>query len=196
MDRAQPADEDLIILAGKGDDSALELLYDRYSGPVFSLALRIVQNQQVAEELTQEVFLRIWRQAATYRRERGRFASWVFGITHHLAVDEIRRAQSRPQQVHDDPASSWSLLEVADSQPNPDQAVLSGLRRDQIVSALESLPGNQREVIELSYFRGLTQSEIAERTGEPLGTIKTRTRLALLRLRSTLLEQGLSPDAV
>lgn len=196
MDGVHPGDEDIVVRISRGDESALSVLYDRYARVVYSLILKIVHNQQVAEELTQEVFLRVWQQSSSYSRERGRFASWMLGIAHNLAIDEIRRGKARPQQVYDNPEESRSLLEVADRSPEPDEMALGGIRRDFIVEALERLPGNQREVIEMSYFGGLTQSQIAERKGEPLGTIKTRTRLALQRLRSNLLAQGIQSDTI
>ncbi len=196
MDGVHPGDEDNVVRISRGDESALSGLYDQYARVVYSLILKIVHNQQVAEELTQEVFLRVWQQSSSYSRERGRFASWMLGIAHNLAIDEIRRGKARPQQVYDNPEESRSLLEVADRSPEPDEMVLGGIRRDFIVEALDRLPGNQREVIEMSYFGGLTQSQIAERKGEPLGTIKTRTRLALQRLRSNLLAQGIQSDTI
>lgn len=196
MDGVQSDDEDIVVLLGKGDDRGLELLYERYSRLVYSLTLKIVQNQQVAEELTQEVFVRVWQQSATFRRERGRFATWLLGIAHHIAVDEIRRRKARPQQVHENPQSLRPAPELADAAPEPAEQVLGGIRREYIVEALSRLPDTQREVIELSYFGGLTQSQIAERKGEPLGTIKTRTRLALNRLRMNLLAQGIKSDTL
>lgn len=196
MERAQLADEELVVLVGRGDEAGLGLLYDRYSRVVFSLILKVVRNQQVAEELTQEVFLRVWQQAGTFEQERGRFTSWVLGIAHNLAIDETRRRKARPQQVYDDPDSPRSLLDVADRSPEPDELALGGIRREYIVEALTKLPSPQREVIELSYFEGFTQSQIAEHKGEPLGTIKTRTRLALQRLRTNLQAQGIRSDTL
>jgi RNA polymerase sigma-70 factor (ECF subfamily) len=196
MDGVQPEDEELLARVGRGDESGLSVLYDRYARVVYSLVLRMVRNQQVAEELTQEVFLRVWQQAGTFHRERGRFASWIFGIAHHLAIDELRRRKARPKQVYDDPAASRSLIEIADRAPDPEELALGGIRREYIVEALSQLPQNQREVLEMSYFGGLTQSQIAERQGEPLGTIKTRTRLGLQRLRANLLAQGIQSDTL
>lgn len=196
MDSVQPADEDIVVRIGTGDDSGIEVLYDRYSRVIFSLLLKMVQNQQVAEELTQEVFLRIWQQASSFQKERGRFVSWALGIAHHMAIDEIRRRKARPQQVYDDPKGARSLLEVADRLNEPDELALGEIRRECVVEALAQLPGSQREVIAMSYFGGLTQTQIAERKGEPLGTIKTRTRLGLQRLRLSLLEQGIRSDTL
>ena len=196
MDGAQPADEDILARVGDGDAASLETLYDRYSRVVFSLILKMVRNRQVAEELTQEVYLRVWQQAATYRRDKGRFAGWILGIAHNVAIDELRRRKVRPQQVYDDPDLSRSFLDLPDRSPHLDEIAMNGIRRRSVVEALASLPKEQREVIEMSYFSGLTQSEIAERKGEPLGTIKTRSRLALQRLRAALAAQGIEADTL
>jgi RNA polymerase sigma-70 factor (ECF subfamily) len=196
MDGVQARDEELLARVGRGDQEGLSVLYDRYARVVYALTLRMVRNKQVAEELTQEVFLRVWQQAGTFHKEKGRFASWIFGIAHHLAIDELRRRKARPQQVYDDPNSPRSLLEVTDGAPAPDALALEGIRREQIVAALARLPDAQREVLELSYFAGLTQSQIAERKDEPLGTIKTRTRLGLQRLRANLQAEGIGPETL
>lgn len=196
MDSVQFEDNELLARVGRGDEDGLSLLYDRYARVVYSLVLRIVQNRQVAEELTQEVFVRIWQQAGTFQKERGRFASWVFGIAHNLAIDEIRRRKARPQQVYDDPVAARSMLDTADGTPAPEDLALSGIRREYVIEALAQLPDNQREVLELSYFGGLTQSQIAARQGEALGTIKTRTRLGLQRLRNNLVAQGIQSDTL
>ena len=193
MDGAQ-SDDDLVACVAQGEHRGLEILYDRYSRLVFSLVLRILGDRQGAEDLTQEVFFRVWQQAGTYHKERGRFRPWLMGITHHMTIDEIRRRKSRPQQVHSAPESSLDPLEVADRSPEPEELTLEGIRRQQIREALIQLPEVQREVIELSYFGGLTQTQIAQQTGEPLGTIKTRARLALQRLRANLQSRGVSPD--
>ncbi len=194
MDSVQ--DEELAARVGRGDEAGLGLLYDRYARVVYSLALKMVRNQQIAEELTQEVFVRVWQQASTYSREKGRFSNWLFGIAHHLAIDELRRRKARPQQVYDNPDAPSSLLDVTDNAPGPDEQAFGGIRREYIIEALAQLPVPQREVLEMSYFGGLTQSEIADQQGEPLGTIKTRTRLGLQRLRTNLSAQGVQSDTL
>lgn len=194
MDDAR-SDEDLIEQVIGGDESGLESLYDRYARPVYSLMLQMVSDQQVAEELTQEVFLRVWR-ADSYCADKGRPMSWILGIAHHLAVDELRRRSARPRLVHDDPQVGRSLLEVADASPDPHELTLQGIRRRQISEALAGLPASQREVLVLAYFGGLTQSEIAETYGLPLGTVKTRTRLALGKLRVYLEAGGADWEAL
>lgn len=196
MDGVQLEDDEILARVGRGDEDGLSLLYDRYARVVYSLVLRIVQNRQVAEELTQEVFVRVWQQAGAFQKERGRFTSWMFGIAHHLAIDELRRRKARPQQVYDDPGAARSMLDVRDATSAPEDQALNGIRREYVIEALSQLPENQREVLELSYFEGMTQSQIAERQGEPLGTIKTRTRLGLQRLRNNLLARGIQADTL
>ncbi len=196
MDRTRPDDEELISRVGNGDAHALEALYDRYARPVFSLASRITGDQQAAEEITQEVFVRVWQQATTYSRERGRLSSWLLGIAHHLSIDEIRRRGARPQSSHSSDDPSQPRSEPRDSSPDPGEIAIGQERREAVLLALSSLPAEQRQVIELSYFAGLTQAEIAEKLVLPLGTVKTRTRLGLQRLRAELLARGMLSDTL
>ena len=189
-------DEFLVTKVGTGCHSALALLYGRHSPVVFSLILRIVQNRQVAEELTQEVFMRVWQRSSTFHNDRGSVRSWMLGIAHHLAIDDIRRRQARPRQIYTDPAGEHLAPEVVDNSPEPSEIVLNRIRREQISGMLAALPASQREVIEMAYFGGMTQAEIAKQRGEPLGTVKTRTRLGLQRLRSGLLARGIQPGVL
>jgi len=178
-------DADLIGRAADGDARALEVLYDRYSRVVYSFALRIVGDQQVAEELLQEVFFRAWQQGSSFRSSRGSFITWLLSITHNMAIDEVRKRRRRPQKSdNDDPETA--LAGVPDARQDVEEEVWLGTLRETISVALEALPPAQREAIELAYFRGLTQREIAEQTGEPLGTIKTRMRLGMQKLRDQL----------
>ena len=195
MDRAGE-DEALIARLAAGDRSALGLLYDRYAGPVYALVLRIIADRQAAEDLLQEVFLRVWQRAATYQANRGRPLTWVLGIAHNLAIDEVRRRQRRPQGVEErDDATVDNLLSVVPSEePGPAEQAWERLCRAQISAALQQLPPAQRAIIELAYFEGYTQSQMAERLGEPLGTVKTRLRLGMQKLRELLQGQGLEVD--
>jgi RNA polymerase sigma-70 factor (ECF subfamily) len=149
----------------------------------------MVGDRESGEELVQEVFVRVWRQAGAYAPERGTFVTWLLSIAHNLAIDTLRKRQRRPQRA--DSADPVLLLEqVADSGPSLEHhAELSHLR-DRIGEALRMLPEPQRRAIELSYLRGLTQREIAEETGDPLGTVKTRMRLGMQKLREHLEQQG------
>lgn len=167
-----------------GDSMALGTLYDRYGASVYALALRVLADRLQAEELVQETFLRVWRQAASYRRERGAPATWILGIARNLTIDELRRRGARPQASDGDPAERLALIESGEADP-AEQAYAS-MRHQVVQHALSQLPPEQREALELAYFGGLSQSEIAARLETPLGTIKTRMRLGLRRLKSLL----------
>ena len=181
------SDADLIGRAAEGDARALEVLYDRYSRVVFSFGLRIVGDPQLAEELLQEVFFRAWQQGGSFRSNKGSFITWLLSITHNMAIDAIRKRQRRPQKANAaDPA--LLLANVADGGPPVEQHAELGMLRDVLRDAIALLPEPQRVAIELAYFRGLTQREIAETLGEPLGTIKTRMRLGMRKLREYLEE--------
>lgn len=176
-----------------GDTQAVEVLYDRYSRAVFSFALRILGDRAHAEELLQEVFFRAWRQSHRFSSQRGSFISWLLSITHNMAIDEIRKQNRRPKRADsDDPVRM--LGNLSDGDPPVEEQAEIALARDRIRQALTLLPESQRSAIELAYFRGMTQREIAELQGEPLGTVKTRMRLALRKLRDHLDDQGIEPS--
>jgi RNA polymerase sigma-70 factor (ECF subfamily) len=185
------ADAELIGRAARGEARALEVLYDRYSGVVFSFALRIVSERQLAEEILQEAFFRAWQQGGSFSAGRGSFITWLLSITHNLAIDEIRRRRRRPQKA-DSEEPEQILDSVADTGAGADVEgeVWLGALRDTIGRALAELPPAQREALEMAYFRGMTQREVAEALGEPLGTIKTRMRLGLQKLREALGSDG------
>lgn len=183
--REQSSDVDLIDQASRGDARALEVLYDRYSRVVFSFALRIVNDQLIAEELLQEVFFRAWQQGGSFRASKGAFLTWLLSITHNMAIDEVRKRKRRPQRSDsDDP--DVVLAAVADAGPSVEDEVWLRVLRERIGRALDTLPHAQREAIELAYFRGMTHREIADTLDEPLGTIKTRMRLGMQKLRDQL----------
>ena len=179
------SDADLIGRASEGDAHALEVLYDRYSRVVFSFGLRIVGDPQLAEELLQEVFFRAWQQGGSFRSSKGSFITWLLSITHNMAIDEVRKRRRRPQKA-DSEDPELMLASVPDTGLNVEDEVWLGALRETIDGAMATLPTAQREAIELAYFRGLTQREIAEQLGEPLGTIKTRMRLGMQKLRDQL----------
>ena len=182
---ADLSDAELIELVAKGEARALEVLYDRYSRVVYSFALRIVGDPQLAEEILQEVFFRVWQQGSGFQSNRGSLITWLLSITHNLAIDEVRKRNRRPQKA-DSEDPELVLGAMADESTDIEQEVwLSGVRTA-IVEALNRVPKEQRDVIELAYFRGLTQREIAETLGQPLGTVKTRMRLGLQKLREQL----------
>ncbi len=188
-DPAAYAALDDAVLAGllaARDGRALEELYDRYSRLVFSLALRVLTQRERAEEVVQDVFVKLWREPRLYDPARGPFRPWLLRVAHHRAIDEVRRARHEvmPDPADDSESDFWQTL--PDSGPLPEESAFAALDREAVLSALEALPAAQREAIELAYFAGLTQSEIAGRTGEPLGTVKTRVRLGIKRLRDLL----------
>ena len=179
------ADAELAEAMVAGNSEALEVLYDRYSRVVLSFATRMLGDRQSGEELLQEVFLRAWQQAHNYSAARGTFVTWLLSITHNMSIDEIRKRKRRPQRA--DSADPVLLLtNVTDNAPSVEESVELGDLRETMVRAIGTLPEAQRRAIELAYFRGLTQREIAEELHEPLGTIKTRMRLGLRKLRENL----------
>ncbi len=186
-------DESLVKRVAEGDAVALEALYDRYGQPVYSLALRIVRDPQTAEELTQEVFMRLWRYAAMFDPARGRFHSWLLGIAHNLALNEVRRWQSRPQKA-DLPNDDEHAYDPVDESADSAEAAWLNIRREAIVGAIKQLPEAQRRAIELAFFGGYTHLEIANMLGDPLGTIKSRIRIGMQRLKLLLLAQGIEAE--
>jgi RNA polymerase sigma-70 factor (ECF subfamily) len=179
------SDTNLIALVTQGDQAALETLYGRYSRAVYSFSLRIVGDAQVAEEILQEVFVRAWQQGGSFQSARGSLITWLLSITHNLSIDEVRRRKRRPQKA-DAEEPETILAALPDEGLDVEEEVWLSSLRVSIQEALRQLPDAQREAIELAYFQGLTQREIADTLGEPLGTIKTRMRLGMLKLREQL----------
>lgn len=178
-------DPQLVSLMASGNAQALETLYDRHSRIVFSFALRIVGDPAIAEDLLQEVFFRAWQQAQRFSEGKGSFVTWLLSITHNMAIDEIRKRQRRPQRA-DSADPDLMLANITDKGTSVEEYAVISSWRDQISDALKELPQPQREAIEMAYFQGLTQREISERLSEPLGTIKTRMRLGMRKLREYL----------
>ena len=175
-------DRDVLSRVATGQLDALEELYDRYKTMAYSIALRITADPSVAEDVVQEAFLGAWRNAARYAQGRGSVKTWLLAIVHHRAVDAVRRRRPTtdlPEREETPPAS----LTV----PDVWAEVAGRLDRDEVRAALGSISEVQRETLELAYFGGLTQQEIAARTGTPLGTVKSRMRLGLLAMRQGLL---------
>ncbi len=175
-------DSALVALVTEGDAAALEALYGRYGRPCYGLARRILTDDQLAQDVVQEVFLTVWRDASRFDPSRGGFSSWLLSMTHHKAVDSVRREENLRKR-----RTSADVLEFTESdQRSPEDEVWSMLRRDRVRSALEELPDLQREALVLSYFGGYTQREIAQLTKTPLGTVKTRMLAGMRRLRDSL----------
>jgi RNA polymerase sigma-70 factor (ECF subfamily) len=175
-------DDELLALVARGDEAALGAVYDRYGGLVYTVALRVTGDRQTAEEVMQDVFQGVWQTAGSYQAGRGACAAWLIGIARHRAIDATRskreRARTR-EQTYD----QGTFAETAGA-PDPELADLDV--REAVRAALDALPPAQRQAVELAFYGGLTRVEIAERLGEPLGTVKTRLRLGLLKLRDLL----------
>jgi RNA polymerase sigma-70 factor, ECF subfamily len=179
----QAPDETLATQVARGNSAALEVLYDRYASIVLGIALKVTGDQALAEEILQETFWRVWQSAATYQSQLGSFTGWLFRIARNLAIDTYRRRNVRPQAISGMEGSDPILDEMPDPNTDVPEQAQSILKNRQIRKALASLPVVQRQVIEMAYFYGMTRQEIAEATGEALGTIHTRARLALQKLR-------------
>jgi RNA polymerase sigma-70 factor, ECF subfamily len=186
-------DEALMARVAAGDSQALEQLYARYSRLAYGLALKILANAEHAEDVVQESFWRVWNRAATFQSGSGQFAPWLFGIVRNLCIDELRKRQSRPPAIQNGP-DDLTLLSIPDAQPDLDTLSWDAERRRLITSALGELPPDQRQVIELAYFGGLSQREIADKLNNPLGTVKTRVRLALNKLKGVLQAHGIGQE--
>ena len=157
-------------------------LYDRHARPIYSLALRILGDATEAEDIVQEVFSQAWRQAARYSASRGAVAAWLMTLARSRAIDRLRAKRARPGEVINERATG----QLVDTGPPVDSLVLSSEQVARVRAALDELPLLQRAAIELAYYEGLTHAEIADRLEQPLGTVKTRIRLAMLKLRDVL----------
>jgi RNA polymerase sigma-70 factor (ECF subfamily) len=176
------ADEDLMQLIRRGDARAFEVIYERHSSAAFSLAYRMTGARGLAEDVAQDAFLSIWRSGARYERARGSVRTWVLGIVHHRAIDALRRSF-----VHDRRrASDEGIEERLEADVRIDAEVARRQEADAVRAALQTLPGEQVQVIELAYFGGFTHTEIAEMLQMPVGTVKGRMRLGLEKLRNAL----------
>ena len=176
------ADEDLMQLVRRGDSEAFEVVYERHATAAFSLAYRIVGTRIAAEDVVQEAFLSLWRSGARYDRTRGSVRTWVLGIVHNRAIDGVRRSM-----VHDRRrASDEGLEERFEARERTDAEVARNDEAREVHAALKSLPAEQCKVIELAYFGGFSQSEIADMLDTPIGTVKGRTRLGLEKMRGQL----------
>lgn len=185
-------DERLIRLITDAQEEALAQLYDRYHRLVFSLALAIVNDRATAEEITLDVFMRVWRKADTYRADQAKVSTWLTHITRHHAIDVLRRRAVRADQY----AVQWEEIVYAEApQEDPQESTELSLRRERVHAALAQLPPDQKQAILLAYFGGLTQSQIAETLKQPLGTIKTRVRLAMQKLYHFLRDEHESENA-
>jgi RNA polymerase sigma-70 factor (ECF subfamily) len=184
MDYAAFDDDGLIRLIAHADAGALAAFYDRYSRLVFGLALNTVGDRATAEEVTQDVFMRVWERAVQYRSEQARVSTWLTSIARNRAIDMLRRRGVRAESH----SVAWDDLApgAEPSAGGPEEEAGLALERDRVRAALAGLPGEQKEVLALAYFKGYTQSEIAAALGQPLGTVKTRMRRGMQKLREAL----------
>ncbi|MGF1470451.1 MAG: sigma-70 family RNA polymerase sigma factor [Rubrobacteraceae bacterium] len=179
------ADEELISLVENKDPQAFAVLYDRHSWPAYSLAYRMLGERQAAEDLIQEVFLKLWRSTGNYLAERGSVRTWILSIVHHRGVDQLRSTASRRR--------TQGKVEVSAQTSQPSEAFSKAWRnsqRDEVRKALDTLPPDQLKVLELAYFSGYTHVEIADVLDIPLGTVKGRIRLGLQKIESYFDSRG------
>jgi len=180
---AHLSDEALVAIVARGDESALAELYDRVGRVAYGLAFRVLRDDRLAEDAVQDAFLAVWRTAGAFRAERAKASTWILTLVHRRAVDVVRREERRRTEPLDE-----ATRDAATSESAEDEAWL-GFERQRVQGALKQLPDTQREAIELAYYGGYSQSELAERLGLPLGTIKSRMFAGLARLRE-LLDDG------
>jgi RNA polymerase sigma factor (sigma-70 family) len=189
--RGSVAQDDRVLVQRvlAGDAEALEALYGRYGRACYGLARRILTDEQLAQDVVQEVFLAVWRDVSRFDADRGGFSTWLLSMTHHKAVDSVRREENLRKR-----RTSADLLETRESDaPKVDEAVWSLVRRERVREVLKDLPAPQREALTLAYFGGYTQREIAGLTATPLGTVKTRMLAGMKRMKESL--DGLSNAA-
>ena len=179
------ADRAVLVRVADGQLDALQDLYDKYRTMAYSIALRITADASLAEDVVQDAYLGAWRNAARYVEGRGSVKTWLLSIVHHRAVDAVRRRRPTTELPETESVAPANL-----TLPDIWHEVAGNLERDEIATALATLSDVQREALELAYFGGLTQQEIAVRTGAPLGTVKSRIRLGLLAMRRALVGDG------
>ncbi|HTP57677.1 MAG TPA: sigma-70 family RNA polymerase sigma factor [Spirochaetia bacterium] len=186
----EPGDTELMRRMANGEIGALRELYSRHSRLVYGLALRIIADPETAEEICQDVFLRAWEKADTYRSEKAQVRTWLARIARNRSIDVLRRRGARDARARD----AWEELKAAaaDAGVDPSSPVEEGEARQRVSRAVLSLPQDQREALSLAFFDGLTHRQIAEATGEPLGTVKSRIRAAMVKLRELLRDDELS----
>jgi RNA polymerase sigma factor (sigma-70 family) len=181
---AHLSDEALVALVARGDETALAELYDRVGRVAYGLAYRVLRDDRLAEDAVQEGFLAVWRTAGRFTAERAKASTWILTLVHRRAVDLVRREERRRAEPLDEETRDAATTESAEA------AAWLGFERDRVQAALKLLPDTQREAIELAYYGGFSQSELAERLGLPLGTIKSRMFAGLARLRELLDDQA------
>jgi RNA polymerase sigma-70 factor, ECF subfamily len=182
VEMLEPTDLDLLRRIGRGDEDAFRVLFRRYAPNAHGLALRVLRQAFQAEEAVQDAFVAVWRNAGSYDPSRGSVRAWLLGMVHNRAVDLVRREQSQRRRAE--------VVVIEDVVADPAERVVEAIgsidERAKVREALAALPADQRQVIELMYFQGLSQSRIAEHLSLPLGTVKSRTLLGMRRIRGSL----------
>lgn len=184
MDKSEARDGDLMARVLERDEDAFRGLFHRYASSAKALAQRVVRQPHLAEEIVQEAFMAVWRNPAAFDGERGSVRSWLMGMVHHRAVDLVRREEAHRRRA--EAAIPHAVEEQADHADDVVRTLAEPGERKAVRQALDELPSEQREVLEMMYFDGVSQSQIAEKTGIPLGTVKSRTLLGMRRMRSAL----------
>ena len=183
VERCSRSDEELLeLVAQQRDEAAFDEFYERYARAVYAVVRRLIGDHARSEDVVQEAFTNVWRAAAGYRRERGRVTGWLFAIARNAAFDALRVRSA---------AGQLEVPDLADDGPRPDERAWAAEEAFRVHAAVDGLSDREREVIELAYFGGFSQSEVAARLGVPLGTVKTRTRRALAHLADRLAEEPL-----
>jgi RNA polymerase sigma-70 factor, ECF subfamily len=187
LDYSALDDVEVIGLIIRSEPAALSELYDRYSRLVFSIAYSLVGDYATTEEITQDVFVRVWERASQYRADQGKVSTWLISIARHRSIDMLRRQGARPE----DHTVSWaeSTIDGMPSDDNPEEAAELSMQRQRVRAAIAQLPADQKQALALAYFNGYTHRQIAERLDQPLGTVKTRIRLAMQKLRQLLKDE-------
>ena len=196
MDYTRLQDDELMGRLGGRDLGAFEALYDRYGDLVYSVALRVVGDTYVAEDVAQDVFLRVWRRPDQFDLNRGKFVTWLLSVTRNRSIDE-RRSRGRRLRFEALPSSAEEEDVLPSNDDRDDPALATVLADDRVAvrAALEVLPAEQKLAIQLAYFGGFTQQEIANKLGQPLGTVKTRIRLGMQKMRGSLEERRMRERA-
>ena len=189
------SDEELMASMAEPEvEAALSMLYDRYKRTVFGVGIKLLGDRSLAEELVQEVFLKVWRLSESFDSSRASFSTWLYRVTRTTALDLHRKRARRVRSVPDE--DQQHIATARDTSASPHESVEDSWLSWQVSRSLEELDGAYREVIDLAYFQGLSQREISQQTGMPLGTVKTRTTRALKRLRERLMAQDISREAL
>jgi RNA polymerase sigma-70 factor (ECF subfamily) len=186
MASSEMEDGQLLQAVGRGDQDALLVLHRRYVNLVYSMAWRVLQDAGLAEEVTQDIFLKLWHKSQQYDPARGRFSNWLLSVTRFAAIDRLRREGRQPRQAEIVTGDQGEMAALEHLLPTDHAAWERG---QHLRLVLAQLPPDQRQIIELAYFGGLTHSELAEQLGLPLGTVKGRLRLGLEKLRSLWLDE-------